>query len=300
MVITSRANPVIKQMRLLRQRRHRDESGLFLVEGERLLVEAAARRAEIVAVVSASELLSSSAAQVVSSLQQREGVRSVEATCEVIASLSPREERPAVAAVARQRWERLEEVRLSGELCWVALSETEHPGSLGTILRVSDAVGGAGIILLGPSADPYDPTAVRASLGAVFSQRLVRASFAEFAAWKQKQGAFVVGASPSASHEYTRVSYRRPTVVLLGNERRGLSPEQEALCDLMVRIPMVGHCDSHHVAVAAALVLYEAFNQRRAAPMNVAQRSNGRHSSESEEMPEERRSRNVTSLRERP
>jgi len=154
----------------------------------------------------------------------------------------------------------------------VAVDQIRHPGSLGTILRIGDAVGGAGVVLIGDSSDPYDPTAVRASLGAIFSQRLVKASFEEFAAWTKRQGCFVVGTSPAAPVDYQAISYRPPTVLFLGSDRLGLSPEQQAICDVMVSIPMIGRCDSHHVAVATAVVLYELFNQRRGARKKPARR----------------------------
>src|SRR5437764_603905 len=93
--------------------------------------------------------------------------------------LSIKEGPQGIGAVVHQRWERLDEVRLTNELCWVALDAAQDPGNIGTILRTSDAVGCAGLILLGNSADPYDPGALRASMGAVFSQRLVKANFAE-------------------------------------------------------------------------------------------------------------------------
>jgi len=127
-----------------------------------------------------------------------------------------------------------------------------------------DAVGASGVILIGDSTDPYDPTAVRASLGAIFSQRVVKASFAQFAAWKRRHGCFVVGTSPAASADYRQIPYPTRVVLFMGSERVGLSPEQEAVCDAMVRIPMVGRCPSHHVAVATGIVLYEIFSQRRA------------------------------------
>ena len=135
--------------------------------------------------------------------------------------------------------------------------------SLAAILRTCDAVGGAGVILLGSTTDPYDPAAVRASMGAIFSQRLARTSFAELTAWCGRHSVAVVGTSPSAPLDYQAVAYQSPLVLLMGSEPRGLSSEQQALCDLTVNIPMVGHSDSLNLAVATGIMLYEVFNQRR-------------------------------------
>src|SRR5207245_8395225 len=132
-----------------------------------------------------------------------------------------------------------------------------NPGNLGAILRTCDAVGCAGIILLGDTTDPYHPAALRASMGAVFSQRLVRAQLDEFARWKREHGYIVVGTSVTAEQEYRQVSYPAPLVLLMGSERLGLSAEQQAVCDMLVRIPMVGTGDSLNLAVATRGVLYE-------------------------------------------
>ena len=141
----------------------------------------------------------------------------------------------------------------------------QDPGNIGTILRTCDAVGVSGLILLANSADPYDPSAVRASMGAIFTQRLVRATWNDFVAWKKAHAVPLVGTSGGAAQDYQRVAFPAPMVLLMGSEREGLSPTQQAACDLLVRIPMVGHSDSLNLAIATAVVLYEAFDQKRSA-----------------------------------
>ncbi len=259
MPITSRANPQIKQVKRLLRRRERDETGLFFAEGSQLISEAVAMGVEVETLIVAEELLDDDQRRF---LDVNRSLPRLEVTGEVLNSISPSDGHQGLAAVMRQRWAALDSVRLGEELGWVALDRIGHPGSLGTILRVSDSVGGKGVILIGDSSDPYDPTAVRASLGAVFSQQLVRTTWEKFAAWKQAQGATVVGTSPAAGTDYRDVRYPRPMVLLMGS-RRGLSGGEQSVCDMMVKIPMVGRTDSHHVAVATALVLYEVLNQQR-------------------------------------
>jgi len=257
MLITSRANAQIKQIRRLRGRREREETGLFLAEGLRLALEAAEMGAQITTLVISPGLLSDQVGDSLASVRAAAGVQVLEVTPEVFEAISPQGVGEGIAVVARQRWNPLPDIRLSEKSLWVAANEVQHPGSLGTMLRTLDAVGGEGLIVLGHSADPYDPTAVRASLGAVYTQRLVKASFAEFAAWKRQHGYQVIGTSPSASTDYRAAAYHLPLILLLGGERGGLSPDQQAACDQVVSIPMAGRVDSHHVAVAAALVLYQ-------------------------------------------
>ena len=262
-VISSLTNARVKRIRALSNRKERDQTGQFFVEGIRGVTEAIQTGALIDILVVAPELLTSQAGRAIVERQQRRRTPLLEVTADVFESISLRNGYQGLGAVVRQRWEPLAHVRLASELCWVALDAVQYPGNLGTILRTSDAVGGAGIILLGRTTDPYDPLAARASLGAIFSQRLVRTNFAEFAAWKQQHRYMVVGTSAAAATDYREAAYQPPLVLLMGSERRGLSPEQQALCDTMVRIPMVGRSNSLNLAVATGVMLYQIFHQQR-------------------------------------
>jgi TrmH family RNA methyltransferase len=263
MMISSTSNPRIKAIRALRQRKERERTSLFFVEGIRIVGEAAQCGAPITTLVFAPEWLKSDFANGLVAAQQKRGIECLEVTREAFESLSTKEGPQGLGAVVQQRWETLDAVRLASELCWVALDAAQDPGNIGAILRTSDAVGGAGVMLLGQSADPYDPAAVRASMGAIFSQRLVRASFAEFAAWKERQRYAVIGASDKATHDYQAITYQPPLILLMGSERQGLSAEQQAICDEVVSIPMIGRSDSLNLAVATSVMLYEVFNQQR-------------------------------------
>jgi len=263
MIITSQNNPRIKQIRALRQRKERDQTGLAFVEGIRIVAEAAALPDTIETLVVAPELLSSSFALELVQAQQSQGIPYLEVTPGVFDSLSAKEGPQGIGAVICQRWETLEHITLSDEFCWVALDAVQDPGNLGTILRTCDAVGCSGLILLGQSTDPYDATALRASMGVIFTQRLVKASFADFAAWKQRHGYPVVGTSGAAASDYQSAAYRFPTILLMGSERQGLSPDQQAACDLMVSLPMVGSANSLNLAVATGVMLYKLFGAYR-------------------------------------
>jgi TrmH family RNA methyltransferase len=265
MPISSQSNRTIKLIRSLRNRKDRERAGLFFVEGIRIVGEAAQLGADIQELVVAPQLLTSPFGREIVEAQKRAGVACLEVTAEVFKRFSLKEGPPGIGALVRPRWDPLETVSLSSELGWVALDAVQDPGNLGSILRTSDAVGGAGVILIEHTTDPYDPAAVRASMGAIFSQRLVRSSLAQFADWKRRHQVFVVGTSGSASTDYQVIAYRPPLVLFMGSERLGLSDEQQALCDVMVSIPMLGRSDSLNLAVATSLVLYEIFNQRRAA-----------------------------------
>ena len=261
--ISSLTNAKVKQIRRLRSRHERERTGTFYVEGIRIVAQAVQSGAPIEMGVISAELLSSEYGwELVASLQVA-GVPIVELSPAAFASISFKENLQGIGAVVRPRLESLEDIRPALSEVWVALDAVGNPGNLGAILRTCDAVGCAGVIMLGDTTDPYHPAALRASMGAIFAQRLVRATFADFVRWKCEGGYTVVGASVTAAHEYRQIAYPSPLVLLMGSERRGLSAEQQAACDVLVRIPMVGTADSLNLAVATSVVLYEVFHQQR-------------------------------------
>lgn len=264
-IITDIDHPALKPVRCLHRREERERTGLFWTEGTRFLFQAVEQKAALETLIVCPELLVHPTGRKIARDLRRQGVSCLTVTAEVFRGLSFSAEPQGIAAVARQRWEALGSVRPSGRgLCWVALERVQSPGNLGTILRTSDAVGASGVILIGDDTDPYAPAVVRATMGAVFTQRFVRASWEEFAQWKRRTGCLLVGTSPSpAAQEYRRIAYASPLILFLGWERKGLSEEHQALCDVMVRIPMVGRSDSLNVAVAAGILLYEVFHQQR-------------------------------------
>ncbi|GAB4553937.1 MAG: RNA methyltransferase [Anaerolineae bacterium] len=266
MIIRSLNNPTLKAARALKHRKAREESGLFWVEGIRAVGEAIEFAAPIAHLIVAPDLLISDFARrlVAQALEQRLSV--LEVTPEVFHSLANKEHPQGIGAVIRQTWHTLHKLPVdTRHWCYVALDSPQDPGNIGTILRTCDAVGASGIILLGPSADPYDPSAVRASMGTLFSMKLVRASFVEFWNWCRAKHIAVIGTSDKAGLDYTEARYAAPLVLLMGSEREGLSADNQARCDVMVRLPMHGRADSLNLAVATGVMLYELLRHRRVA-----------------------------------
>lgn len=263
MPITSRHNPIIKHLRSPRQHKLRRRSDTFLIHGHKLLAEALFAGANISRVIAAPAGMGPETRIVVAEAVRR-GVPLLEVAPQVLSGICEVHGEYDVAAELTQRWRPLPTAPPE-QGCWVALTQVRQPWSLGTIMRTCSAVGGAGVVLLGECTNPYDPVSVQASLGAVFSLHLAKASFPEFAGWARTHTYSLVGTSPSAASDYRQVRYRRPVVLLMGGERVGLSPEQQEACEVVVRIPMLGRCGSHHLAVATAIVLYEMLNQTAAA-----------------------------------
>ncbi len=261
-LITSRNNPRVKQARALLKRPERAQTGLALIEGLRLVTEALQHPSRVQQLIIAPELLKSAHGQALVHEQQQKGLPCLSISAEAFQSFALKDGPQGIAAVVSQCWELLDQLRLSPGDCWVALDAIQDPGNLGTILRTCDATGCRGVILLDHSTDPYDPTALRASMGAIFSQHLVKTNFHDFLEWQRLHNYPVVGTSDAAALHYRKAPYPSPAILLMGSERQGLAPEQQAVCDLMVSLPMQGSCDSLNVAVAAAVVLYEMLYQR--------------------------------------
>jgi TrmH family RNA methyltransferase len=241
----------------LRQRKQRDVTGLFLVEGLFHIGEALAAHAAIDSIFFAPDLIDGDFARQLIDRAADAGITCYETTAEVFASLAEKENPQGVIAVVQQRRMQLADLTPQNFPWGVAIVAPQDPGNVGAILRTIDAVGANGLILLDSSVDPYHPTAVRASLGSIFWYPIVSATFAEWSQWAKQQGYRIYGTSAKGSADYQQVSaYEQPLIVLLGSEREGLSPEQAAVCDQLVRLPMRGHVSSLNLAVAAGVVLY--------------------------------------------
>lgn len=255
--------PRVRQIRQLRSRPERERSGTYYIEGGRIVAQALAAGAQIELAVIAPELLAGAHAhQTVEALRQS-GVEVLELMPNAFEAISFKENLQGIGAIVRLQRRGLDAIAADDRRGWVALDNVGNPGNLGAIMRTCDAVGCAGLILLGDTVDPYHPLAVRASMGSLFALQIVHASFEEFVAWKQQRGYAVIGTTPDVEQEYQHVSYPESCVLLMGSERLGLSEAQQAACDILVRIPMVGTCDSLNLGVATSIVLYEMFRQKR-------------------------------------
>lgn len=262
MQITSKQNQYAKLIRGLQGRKAREQSGLFVAEGIRWVIEALNHPHLVEQVVVCPALLKSAAAYDALAAAYRDtAIDVLEVSEQVFRSIAVRQNPKGILAVVHQQWTPLEAIPTAGAQLWVALHAVQYPGNLGTILRTCDAVGAAGVILLDHATDPYDPASVRAGVSSIFSQQIVRADLATFAAWQRQSGWAVIGASGDAAQSYREIGYALPLVLLMGSEGEGLNAPQRRLCSDLVSIPMCGRNDSLNVAVAASVILYEIVAQ---------------------------------------
>ncbi|HWT11533.1 MAG TPA: RNA methyltransferase [Allosphingosinicella sp.] len=261
--ITAFSNPLVKQARSLRDKKNRRSEGLFLAEGLRILTEA-----RDAGVLPERLFYSDPSHPLLRRLVEETeaaGGEAIETGADILHKISGKENPQAVIGVYRSFDTKLAALDRSAAPLWIVAQALRDPGNLGTILRTGDAVGAGGLILVDDCADPFSVEAVRASMGALFTQRVAAATWAEFIGWLRGGDGELIGTSLGAGRDYQQPSYRKPAFILVGNEQAGLPPAYESQCDILVKIPMLGKADSLNAAVAAAVMAYEVVNQWRRA-----------------------------------
>lgn len=262
-MLTSLQNPLVKQIRKLHASKGRQEQQLFLLEGTHLLEEACLKDYPLMTVCCTPqwqqqhEQLWNKAAQ----LAQRAEIVSYEVLAAIATTVHP----DGVVATAKTTATVSPQLAFAG--VGLALETIQDPGNLGTIIRTAAAVGVSGLWLSADSADPEHPKVLRASSGAWFRLPIaVSADLLADVSRCREHNTQAIATSAGAQDTYWDIDYRRPTLILLGNEGAGLSEKLLAICDRQVRIPLSAGVESLNVAVSAALILYEAQRQRRFNP----------------------------------
>ncbi|MDP3906952.1 RNA methyltransferase [Novosphingobium sp.] len=256
--ITGFSNPTVKYLRSLREKKHRKAAGQFLAEGLRLLTDAreSGQLPEILVMATGREahpLLSALEADVIAA-----GGEVLEMDEDILAKVTGKDNPQAVAGVFAEFDTGLAALDRSSARIWLVAQALRDPGNLGTMLRTGDAVGAGGLILIDDCADPFSVEAVRASMGAIFTQQLAQARWDEFLPWLRSGAGQLVAASLRDAQPYRGAPYAAPCFLMVGNESRGLPEEYELACDLRVTMPMKGRADSLNAAVAGAVLAYEA------------------------------------------
>lgn len=254
--VTAFSNPTVKRLRSLRDKKARRSEGLFLAEGLRILAEArdSGQLPEIVA-FSAEGGRHPLAAAIIAATEAGGG-EAIETSADILAKMSGKDNPQMLLGAYRQPGTGLDRIDRASAPLWLCAQALRDPGNIGTILRTGDAVGAGGLILIDDCADPFSVEAVRASMGAVFTQAIAAARWDEFVSWLRSGPGQLVGTSLRATDDYLDSRYQAPCFLLIGNEQQGLPAAYEAECDRLVKIPMHGRADSLNAAVAAAVMAF--------------------------------------------
>lgn len=255
--ITSPSNPKIKAVSSLFLRKYRKETGLFVAEGLRSVLEG------LDCGVVPEQLIYSDEADIHEGLQ-----RAIDATSArgglclkvgeaVLEKLSRKENPQMVMGVFKQRFSALKDIKPDQSKLWVALEEVRDPGNLGTIMRTIDGVGATGVILIGQSCDPFSVEAVRATMGSIFSVPIVPCSLDEFldltVTWP---GSVIATALNERTVDFREADYKKPMILVMGNEQAGITEKLQKAVHQTVKLPMNGRADSLNLAIATGIMLY--------------------------------------------
>ncbi len=254
--VTSLTNPTVKAVRALHLRKEREQSGLFLAEGLKIVTEAVELGHAPKILLYGSEAGGHPLLRAAADAARAAGGEVIEVGRDILEKVSRRDNPQAVVGVFEQFFTPIEAITPRSAPCWVALEDVRDPGNLGTIIRTADSAGCGGVILVGECCDPFSVEAVRATMGSIFAVKIAKASKAQFLAYRQSWPGSVVGTLLSATSDYRAADYAKPSMILMGNEQQGLTPEMAAACDVTVKIPMRGRADSLNLAVATGIMIY--------------------------------------------
>lgn len=252
--ITSPANPRIKRLASLRDRRERDQEGVFLVEGIREIDRAVSAGIPVLEIYYDQ-------AQFAAPPQSAQHVFAV--APEALDRASYRNRSQGVIAVLEEFDVTLKALPMPSDPLFLMAESIEKPGNLGALLRTADAVGASGLIVTDSVADPFNPNVIRSSTGALFSVPLAVATLDESVSWLRNLDVEIYAADPSGGDLLWDSDLTGPTTLLVGSEHAGLSDEARSLSDSLLKIPMHGSADSLNVSVSMAILAYEALRQRR-------------------------------------
>ncbi len=262
-LITAFSNPLVKQVRSLRDKKQRRREGLFMAEGLRILTEAReAGRLPRILFFNGGEPPHPLLLGLIGEIEAGGG-EAIETSADILSKLSGKDNPGTVIGVFEAFPTGLDRIDRTSADLWIVAQSLRDPGNLGTILRTGDAVGAGGLILVDDCVDPFSVEAVRATMGALFTQAIATAPWDEFLPWLRSGEGELIGTSLNATLDYQQPSYRKPAFILVGNEAQGLPPAYEAECDTLIKIPMRGKADSLNAAVATAVMAYEVINQWR-------------------------------------
>jgi TrmH family RNA methyltransferase len=261
--ITSTQNQRVKDLVRLRERRERDGSGLFLIEGYRELARALEAGVVLIDLYVCPQLYLGGNEPTLIDAITSAGVPLTELSEGAFRKVSYRDRPEGLLGVARQSPATLDRLPQTLTPLILVVESIEKPGNLGTMLRTADAAGVSAVVVCDPATDPYNPNVVRASLGTLFTVPLAIATTSDTIEWLAGRGIRSVATIPGARLAIWDADLTGALALVVGSEQYGLSPTWRRQADLEVGLPMAGSADSLNAAMAAGIALFEAVRQRR-------------------------------------
>jgi len=262
--INSLQNQYVKQAASLREKKYREETGLFAVEGIRLVEEAAQSDYCIDLCLCTEKVAQSERGQAILAVLGQKKIRLLEVSESVYAKISDTEQPQGIMALVQKQRFCLREVAARQETpFWVVLDHLQDPGNVGAAIRSADAAGCTAVILSPGCADPFAGKTVRASMGSLFHLPILeQVALPDFFRLCKETGVTLLASSLASSDVYFEVDFTPAVAVIFGNEGNGVSQESLAAADQNVYIPLLGKAESLNVSAAVSVILYEAVRQR--------------------------------------
>jgi RNA methyltransferase, TrmH family len=262
MLITSVQNPRVKAAARLRDRSGRDEQRRIIIDGVREISRAFAAGVKIQELLFFSELCRDTQHQQLLAHAKQAAAELIEVTPHIMEKLSFGQRVEGLVAVAHPPARKLADLRMASEAVVAVVEGVEKPGNLGAIVRTADAAGIAAVLVADGGTDLYNPNAIRASLGAIFSLPVCAVSSEAALNWLREHQFRLFAARVDATTEYTSADFRRRAAIILGSEAHGLSNYWQAADITPIRLPLLGSVDSLNLSATAAVLFYEALRQR--------------------------------------
>lgn len=271
-IIKSKDNKLVKLIRTLGSRKGREENKLFILEGPKVLQEAIASDFEIYSLCVRDDIYERTLLgdsdftwlrkELMVENEEKQKTRIEVIEKEIFNNLSLTENSQGVMGLLKIRGaeenQSLVEKTMEGAFCFLALDEIQDPGNMGTIIRTAEAFGVEGIVIGKGSVDIYNDKVLRGTMGSVLRMSILQVeNLAEFLASQKEKGTLIVGADPHSEIDFRTVKRLNKTIIVIGNEAKGLSSSVRDCLSMAVTIPMPGRAESLNAGIAAALMAYE-------------------------------------------
>lgn len=261
--ITSTKNSRVKEWGSLKQKKFRDQKGLYLIEGTRLVGDALRAAAPVQTLLVSREKMDSGKLDEVINRAYSLGVELIEVTDAVIEHVTDTKTPQGVVAIVEKYKHHINDyIKGKKDGLYVALDQIQDPGNLGTMIRTADAVGATGVFVGSGSVDLYNPKVVRATMGSLFHLPIFERDLPSVLSLLKKEGIQIIGTNAHTGQSVYDSDLTGGIALLIGSEAHGLSPGLQDILDREVVLPMPGQAESLNAAVAAGVILYEALRQR--------------------------------------
>lgn len=262
-VIKSNQNPLIKEVKSLKQKKNRDEQKLFFIEGERFVEEAVKVKVKIDKIFISEDYFANNSHRYFCDKLEKLGYQIILVTDKLFDEISDTENPQGILAVIKVMEANFDDIYSSPDSFIIILDSIQDPGNFGTIIRTADAAGATGIIYSKGCVDLYNPKVLRGTMGSIFHLPVIYCdSLTEAIIEIKEKGIKVYAAHLDAKVDYFNVSMQDKTAIIIGNEANGIKDEVAALADILIKIPMPGKSESLNASVAAGLMMYEVVRQR--------------------------------------